>query len=211
MAAITELRKGRNPFADHGDEHRAGVLGMWLFLASLGALFIATMIGLIVVRLQHADWSMPALPWMLGVSTLIIIASDVCMHRALHAAKAGRGEALNRFLFITALLCGAFMLSQVIAWAMWLPNITDGWEMAGAEAETQSVKRLALSGLYILTGLHALHVIGGAIPLSIILRRARAGRYAARKVNGVTLCAMYWHFLTGTWCTLLLVLLGLSM
>jgi heme/copper-type cytochrome/quinol oxidase subunit 3 len=50
--------------------------------------------------------------------------------------------------------------------------------------------------------LHALHVIGGLIPLAVTTVRAFRGRYDHEVHEGVTLCAMYWHFLDIVWIVL---------
>jgi cytochrome c oxidase subunit 3 len=54
-----------------------------------------------------------------------------------------------------------------------------------------------------LTALHAVHVLGGFVPLVWITRATLSG--APPDVEGVRLLAIYWHFLFGVW----LVMLGL--
>jgi cytochrome c oxidase subunit 3 len=54
----------------------------------------------------------------------------------------------------------------------------------------------------VLTGTHALHVIGGLPPLAVALAKARAGRYSPQEHAGVVLCAMYWHALDAIWVVL---------
>ena len=51
----------RNPFADKRDRFHAGRLGMLIFLASLAMLFIASIVGFVVIRTQSDTWpkSMP--------------------------------------------------------------------------------------------------------------------------------------------------------
>ena len=50
-----------------------------------------------------------------------------------------------------------------------------------------------------LTALHGVHVVAGLIPMAVTTRRAYAGRYSAERHEGVTMCAMYWHFLDAVW------------
>ena len=61
-----------------------------------------------------------------------------------------------------------------------------------------------------LTGLHALHVLGGLPPLWITLRRAQAGRYGPDDHAGAVRCAMYWHALDVIWVVTYLALLAFS-
>ena len=60
---------------------------------------------------------------------------------------------------------------------------------------------------YVLTALHAGHVIGGLIPLWIVMRRAFAGRYSSFFYGGVKHVGMYWHFLDVVWVIIFVVLM----
>jgi heme/copper-type cytochrome/quinol oxidase subunit 3 len=69
-----------------------------------------------------------------------------------------------------------------------------------------SAASLYAFGFYVLTGLHALHVIGGLVPLGITTAHARRGAYTASSHAGVDFIAMYWHFLGAVWLVLFVVL-----
>ncbi|MFH1681903.1 MAG: cytochrome c oxidase subunit 3 [Candidatus Eisenbacteria bacterium] len=60
---------------------------------------------------------------------------------------------------------------------------------------------------YMLTGLHAAHVLGGLIALAVVTARAHRGAYSAADHAGIELCARYWHFLDIVWIVLFAVLL----
>ena len=51
-----------------------------------------------------------------------------------------------------------------------------------------------------LTGLHAVHVLGGLGPLAIVTVAAFSGRYSRKKNAAVRYTAIYWHFLAAVWC-----------
>jgi cytochrome c oxidase subunit 3 len=59
-----------------------------------------------------------------------------------------------------------------------------------------------LGMFYVLTGLHAAHVVGGLIPLGIVIYRAGRGRYSRNFHPGVRYVTAYWHFLDVVWCVL---------
>jgi cytochrome c oxidase subunit 3 len=59
---------------------------------------------------------------------------------------------------------------------------------------------------FMLTGLHAAHVVGGVVLLAVVLGRALGGRYGSGRHAGVTYAAMYWHFLDAIWLLLFAVL-----
>jgi cytochrome c oxidase subunit 3 len=171
---------------------------MRLFLASLAVLFAASLAGYLVVRLRSPEWpppGSPPLPRGLWVSTLVLLASARTMRRAEHAARAGRPGALRSGLAATLVLGLVFFSLQMRNW----------WVLAAADAA--SGKTLFGFTFYMLTGLHAAHVLGGLLALGVVLRRARTGAYDAGEVAGVSSSALYWHFLDVVWLVLFAVLL----
>lgn len=189
-------------FASEAARFRAGVLGMSLFLASLGMLFAASLIGYLVIRVQLAYWpdDLPPLPPVLWISTLLLGVSSVTMQIALNAVRAGRQGELRRMMILTTVMAASFLVFQAVAWTGWLEDIIDRWDVS-------EPYRWALSSFYVLTGLHALHVFGGVIPMIVVTRRAIAGRYSSERYHGVQYCAMYWHFLGAVWIVLFIALL----
>ena len=185
-----------------GDKHQeipgAGKLGMKLLIASLSVLFASSIAGYLVVRLNARTWppaGMPSLPPGLWVSTLIILVSSVTMESALRATRGGRQERLRRMVLLTTILGFAFLVSQTINW----------WGLV--TARMPATANLYAFTFYMLTGLHAAHVIGGLIPLGVITRNAYAGRYSAERNDGVLYCRMYWHFLAVVWVVMFSLLL----
>lgn len=184
-------------FQDLESQTSAGVMGMALFIASLSVLFAASMVGYLVVRIRADAWpppGMPRLPAGLWLSTLILLASSVTMHWALRGAKSNCRKSLKAGISITALLGLAFLISQTINW----------WALVSAEL-TASVNLYGFT-FFILTGLHAIHVIGGLIPMGVVTRRAFLGRYSSTNYAGVLYCAMYWHFLDVVWVVMFVLM-----
>ena len=176
----------------------AGKLGMKLLIASLSVLFASSIAGYLVVRLRAQTWppaGMPNLPSGLWISTLIILASGATMEAALRAARGGQQERLRRMVLLTAILGLAFLVSQTINW----------WGLVTARMPASA--NLYAFTFYMLTGLHAAHVIGGLIPLGIVTRNAYASRYSADRNDGVLYCRMYWHFLAVVWVVMFALLL----
>jgi heme/copper-type cytochrome/quinol oxidase subunit 3 len=171
--------------------------GMWLFLASLAMLFGGSLVGFIVVRVRAPEWppaGSPALPSEFWLSTVLLAVISALLVAADRAADDGSSTRLTRTLSAATALGVAFILSQVAGWS----------RLAGASELPQD--NLYLFGIYVLTFLHVLHVVGGLVPLVWVTLRSRRGRYTPTDHEGVTATAMYWHFLGVVWLGILAVL-----
>ncbi|MBT8486956.1 MAG: cytochrome c oxidase subunit 3 [Phycisphaerae bacterium] len=191
----------RTPFREIHAQHRAGRFGLTLFLISLGVLFAATLIGLAVVRVQLSRkgvWpeSLPRPPVLLLLSTLVLLVSSVTVEGAARALARDAVDVGGRKLAATIGLGLGFLVLQAWAWWRWLAVVEMRWDDA-------SEGRLALTAFYVLTGLHAVHVIGGLIALAYAAARYRGTGAAMRARQS----AVYWHFLGGVWVVLYLFLL----
>jgi cytochrome c oxidase subunit 3 len=194
----------RTPFADAHTRLLAGRMGLWLFLASLGMLFGATLIAFLVLRIEigrSGGWpEMPPLPRVLWPSTIVIVISSGSVQLALASVRRGSALGLKIGMILTLGLGAAFLSLQSLAWLEWIAPVTERWH----ESDEW---RFALTCFYIFTGLHAAHVLGGLIPMSLVTLRAVRHRYSPEHHLGVQLCAMYWHFLAVVWLALLAVML----
>ena len=194
------MSEGGDPrAAREGTIPGAGILGMWIFLATLGMLFAASIGGYLAVRLRAPEWpppGMPRLPRGLWITTLVIVACSVTISRAVASIRLGQTTRSSRWLVTTFWLGVLFLVAQSVNW--W------GLVMANVTART---KNLYAFTFYMLTGLHAAHVVGGLILLGVVAVRARRGRYGSGQHAGITYAAMYWHFLDAVWVLLFGVLL----
>lgn len=176
----------------------SGVLGMWVFLASLAILFIASIAGYLVVRFRAAEWpppGMPRLPGGLILATLVLIGCSVAVHLALGAIRKGSPTAMTRWLFVTFGLGVLFLAMQAWNW----------WGLITAQFGPDT-KNLYAFTFYMLTGLHAAHVVGGLIQLGWVIVKAMLGKYGSGWHPGVLYSAMYWHFLDAVWIVMFLVM-----
>ncbi|HRP63565.1 MAG TPA: cytochrome c oxidase subunit 3 [Phycisphaerales bacterium] len=188
-------------FKDARSRDRALRMGMALFLASLGMLFAAGLVGYVVVRLQ-VGWpdDLPGLPPILWLSTIVLAASSASMQSSVNAARRGATGRLKSMMTITLFLAVLFLLMQWAAWSAWYAEVEPHW------AESDSY-RWALTSFFVMTGIHAAHVLGGLVPIFLVTGRAFAGAYATSRFIGVQMCAMYWHFLGTVWLVLFVSLL----
>jgi len=171
---------------------------MLVLFGSITMLFGASIVGYLITRLQNDIWktaSMPGLPLGLFASTALLAVLSVAMHRALAAVRENRFERLQACLMLALLFGLAFILGQALNWrAMY--------------AATTATDARTLYGFtfYMLTGLHALHVIGGFVPLCVAINKARRREYSSSNHEGVKLITQYWDYLGGVWLVLVGVL-----
>jgi len=175
----------------------AGVLGMAIFLVTLAVLFAAAIVGYLIVRLKAASWpppGMPRLPAGLGIATVILLGASVTVHGALRAIRAGELAVSSRRLAATLALVSAFLMVQLWNWrALIRLHATAG-------------SNLYAFTFFMLTGLHAAHVVGGIGLIAFVWSKARRSRYGSGYHPGVTYAAMYVHFLDAVWLVLYAVM-----
>jgi cytochrome c oxidase subunit III len=173
-------------------------LAMIVLFGTMTMLFGASVVGYLITRSRNSVWktaSMPGLPLGLVASTLLLLALSVAMHVALRAVRQNRFEKLSRALTVALFLGVAFVLGQAENWR----------SMYGAAIATDARTLYAFT-FYMLTGLHAAHVIGGFVPLFVVLGKAKRRDYSSSNHEGVKLCAQYWDYLGVIWLILLNVL-----
>ena len=171
---------------------------MIVLFGTLSMLFGASVVGYLITRAQNDVWktaSMPNLPIGLVASTLLLAVLSVTMHRALKAVRLNRFEATQRMLTLALLVGIAFVIGQA-----------QNWRSMYAATTATDARTLYGFTFYMLTGLHALHVLGGFVPLSIVLGKAKRREYSSSNHEGVKLCAQYWDYLGVVWLILLGVL-----
>jgi len=188
---------------------RLGTFGMLLFLASLTMLFLATMLGYILIRFQltEAIGERQALPlgWLelptgLWLSTLVIVASSITLHQAGRAVAIERQRPFRRWMMLTAVLAGLFLLVQV-------PSL---YTLLAEHRQVQETGIGLYGFVFFLIIVHGAHVIGGIGPLGYITFRAFRGAYDHEHYLPVQHLAMYWHFLDVVWLVMFTMFLSLG-
>lgn len=169
-------------------------LGVIILLCSMSVLFTATIIGFWFTRLNATNFRAPGLPDLpggLALSTLLIALTSLCILQAQLGIKKNQLDAVKRWLWSAGALAALFLLTQTANWfSMRPPN---------------DAPSLYLSTFYLLTGVHALHVIGGFVPLGFVVHHASKRQYSSSRHEGLSLCAQYWHYLGVIW----LILVGM--
>jgi cytochrome c oxidase subunit 3 len=167
---------------------------MWLFIVSVVMIF-AGLTSAFIVRQSEGNWLDYDLPNIFWFTTGIIVLSSFFMQWAIVSAKKDQLENLKIGISITTLLGIAFLVGQWYSW------------VALVNMDVYFVGNPAGSFLYVLTGLHAVHLISGVIFLIIMLISSFRYQVHSKRLVKLEMCATYWHFLGGLWLYLFIFLL----
>lgn len=160
-------------------------IGLWLFLLSDAFVFSA----LFITRFNLLGLTRPDLIQLLGLAvTSILLVSSFFANRAEVAAAAGDRRRFLSSVLTTIVLGFAFLVG--VAGLEWPLAYNSGTTPASGAAGAV---------FFMMTGMHALHVLTGLAFLLVIYRNGRRGLYTPSKHYGVEAAAVYWHFVDVVW------------
>ena len=167
---------------------------LWVAIGSIVMMF-AGLTSAFIVKSNQTNFTQVTMPKVFWVSTAVIITSSLTLQMALRSFKQ-RGMSQYRSLIGLTLLLGvAFLVLQWLGFQqLWEQKITFKGSGAG-------------QFLYVIFGLHALHVIGGVMALIIMYIKAFVGRTKLYSSVPVEVMATYWHFVDLLWLYLLIFFL----
>ncbi|HLH32352.1 MAG TPA: cytochrome c oxidase subunit 3 [Terriglobia bacterium] len=171
-----------------------GQIGIWILLTAILMLFAGLSSAYIVLR-GMPTWQNIELPSLLWPNTAVLLMSSVAIELARRAIRRNDPQSMKRWLGVGGVLGLFFIIGQLAAWkqlvdtGVYLPST------------------LQSSFFYILTGLHAIHLFGGVVGLSVVLVKAFRNRLTFFDHEPLKLCASYWHVMDGLWIYLFLLLL----
>jgi cytochrome c oxidase subunit 3 len=167
---------------------------LWVGIASIIMLF-GGLTSAYIVRQAEGNWVLFELPMTFYISTGLIILSSLTMVWAVSSLKENKKNKSLIALASTFLLGLGFMAFQFLSWEKLV------------QQEIFFIGNPSGSFLYVISGLHLAHVIGGFIFLLIAMFKIYTDRYTAKNYAGLTLCSTYWHFLDALWVYLFIFLL----
>ena len=168
---------------------------LWLFIVTVVMIF-ASMTSAYIVRQSEGNWREFDLPESFWINSGVILLSSITMHWAYLAAKRDNLKSLRIAMVATTVLGVAFLLCQYASWSdLVAMNV---YFTGGNPAE---------SFVYVLSGLHAAHLIGGVVFLLVTSVSAFRYKVHSKRMDQLEMCATYWHFLDGLWLYLFVFLL----
>jgi cytochrome c oxidase subunit 3 len=164
---------------------------LWVAIGSIVMMF-AGLTSAFIVKSNQTNWTPVSIPVVFWISTAVIIASSITVQVALRSFKQRAMNQYRSLIGVTLLLGIAFVVLQWIGFTdLWAQRITFKGGNAG-------------QFLYVIFGLHAIHVIGGVIALLVMFIKAFAGNVKLYSSVPVEVAAIYWHFVDLLWVYLIL-------
>jgi len=182
-------------------EYKSGTnrIGLWLFLISDSFVFG----GLLTMRINLLGLSHPDVNQNLGLFvTVVLLVSSFFMNRGETLMKSGDREGFIRNTMITLVLGAFFFIGVVVVEWRGIPAIAEFvlklfGEHEGAAHLSPSAGAPG-AAFFMMTGMHAFHVLTGLILLVIVMNNAKKGLYD-EKHYPVEAAAVYWHFVDVVW------------
>ena len=189
-------------FEDLEQQREADELGMWLFLVTEVMFFGGLFLAYIVYRAQNeagfaagshhldATWG--------AINTAVLLCSSLSMALAVHAAQHGRRFALVVLLGLTMVLGCVFLGIKFYEYhhkyvEQLIPGMAAYWKL------TNNYERIFLNLYFVMTGVHAVHmIIGIGMLLWLLVAALRGGMIGARSTP-VHVVGLYWHFVDIVW------------
>ena len=182
-------------------EYKSGTnrIGLWLFLISDSFVFG----GLLMMRINLLGLSHPPLNQFLGLFvTSVLLISSFFMNRGETLIKNGDRQGFITNTWITLLLGLGFLLGVVLIEWRTVPAISEPvlhlFGEAAGETPLRPSSNPAGAAFFMMTGMHAFHVLTGLILLVIVMRNAQKGLYDVKHYP-VEAAAVYWHFVDVVW------------
>ena len=203
-------------FDSQEQQNEASFFGMWLFLATevlfFGGLFTAYIVYRTANPAAFAAGSQELDITLGGFNTAVLIGSSLTMALAVRAAALGRNRGIVTYLLSTVVLGAIFLGVKFVEYsAKFEHHLFPGPEFHWEGASPQGVE-MFFNLYFMMTGLHAAHMIIGMVIMLVMVPFALRGKWTQLNYNFVEGFGLYWHFVDIVWIFLfpLLYLLGLS-
>ena len=201
-------------FDDLEQQHEVATLGMWVFLATEILFFGGLFATYLVYRHGYPEaftaGSRELLVWAGTTNTAVLITSSLTMALAVQAAQMGQRRTLMIFLVLTmALGCVFLGIKAFEYYTEYAEHHVPGPNFQ-FEGEQVRHAQIFFSLYFVMTGLHAIHMIIGIGIMLVMLWWAWRGTITSAYYSPIEISGLYWHFVDIVWIFLfpLLYLVG---
>ncbi|HYV37300.1 MAG TPA: cytochrome c oxidase subunit 3 [Gemmataceae bacterium] len=199
-------------FATLKQQHETATLGMWMFLVTelmlFGGLFLAYTVYRVRNPAEFAIASKHLNIWFGGINTVVLLTSSLTMALGVYWAQTGKRNLLTVGLVLTALLGVTFLVIKGFEYyGDYVENLMPGLAFDDAEWHELGVRpervKMFLIIYYMMTGIHALHLIIGIAIIGLLAFWAHRGHYTPAYYYPIEVGGLYWHFVDVIWVFLL--------
>jgi len=199
-------------FVSMEQQKEAGMVGMWIFLLTEVMFFGGLFLAYTIYRTIYPNgflYGSHLLNVTLGATnTVVLIVSSLTMAMAVYYSQKGERKKLVGFLTITLVLGLVFLVIKYFEYkvkiethlfpavGLYHPEPTGDH---GVPLNLQQPVRVFLWIYFLMTGLHALHMIIGAGILTTLIIMAKKGRFTKNYNSPVEISGLYWHFVDIVW------------
>jgi cytochrome c oxidase subunit 3 len=203
-------------FYSMAQQLEASVFGMWVFLVTeimfFGGMFMIYILGRVIPETAPA--------WILGsnhlnvslgaLNTGVLICSSLTMALAVRCAQISsrKGQIVN--LILTIILGSVFLIVKYFEYAEKFEHHLVPGPHFDMSLPLANYQQLFFSIYFMMTGIHAAHMVVGIVLMLVVLVMAWRGKFSASYYTPVEVSGLYWHFVDIVWIFLfpLLYLLG---
>ena len=192
----------------------ASILGMWVFLVTEVMFFGGLFMAYLVYRTAYPDaWAKSSEElnvYMGALNTAVLICSSLTMALAVRCAQVGsrRGQIVN--LILTIAFGSTFLVVKYFEYAQKFEHHLVPGPHFGPDPPLPFGAQIFFSLYFVMTGIHAAHMVVGIVLMTVILVMAWRGRFSPAYYGPIEVSGLYWHFVDIVWIFLfpLLYLLG---
>ena len=183
----TEVIKPKNKIHPHK-------FTLWVGIGSIVMMF-AGLTSAYIVKRNQSGWVSYELPIAFWYSTVVILLSSLTIHLSAKCFKERMMGKYRKWMAATMLLGVLFVVLQFI-------GFKEFWQM-GMTLQAN----VSFSFLYVIVGLHGLHILGGVVALIVMSLKAFSKKTRNYSIVPVDLICTYWHFVDLLWLYLLIFLI----
>jgi cytochrome c oxidase subunit III len=185
-------------------QFEAAHLGIWIFLITEILFFGGVFCAYVIYRTTYGE------AWAAGSRlndadlgagmTAVLLLSSLMMALAVHYAQLGTGRLVQAYLVATMLLGVAFLAMKGFEYHRhWAEHLVPGINFSGYEGPHPGQVELFICFYFILTAIHAVHMVIGIGLLTVIWFMVKRGRFSSSYYTPVEVAGLYWHFVDIVW------------
>lgn len=190
-------------FDDIEQQAEADSLGMWVFLATevlfFGGMFAAFMVYRSSYPAVFAQASKEMAVAIGGINTGVLLLSSLTVVLSVYAVKENDRRGLIRNLLFTILLGVTFLVLKGVEYTEHIQHhLLPGFDFQyhGLDPDRAQIYFFMY---YVMTGIHALHMLIGVGVMSVMLYGAYRNKYDSVNYMSIEVSGLYWHFVDIVW------------